>query len=1369
MDDIFGTPSDTDSPLPRAGPPAAAPPRYTSALDEDFDEIFGAPAPLDVAKYSSSGASPTQPSANTATVASNIDDFEDIFGDAAPAPKVAAITSSSTPSNNSASADIYGISDDLKMNEVESSSRRAARTSKSPHRDAGLSNVSLGDTGGSFAAEPIGGIDVEKSEKKQIREWLDEGGASESLLSKNATISPTKDAVPSSPAKVSPQARRELSSAEALEELRKIAAGDGNCVVDVENVRSLCVQLGTSLPPDLRPQIWGILLGQGPKPGDAIFDSWVMSGKGYGGGRKAEDPEIVDNANKLAESLVAGGYGSSIVEVMADVYNVTVYYTERRQVAYEPLISCLVAPLLALGIGASAASALLYPLISVYTMFIDRGLSSGARALAEELAHRQFQLLAAYHSPLLVQHLDRCYPGWEMAKSKSSKDIKSPGDGIQISDTATDLVEEEQGPTAMARVKRLTGLVPSAMLGGICACSATLPGGSPMSDLLLPLWDYFFIRHDKLFGYFLLLVLLKRSEKELLKLQGKELKDLLEDVLSGSKALNVDAAGDSNTNIIESVHKWCLEGEALDLATPESFRHQVRLIGELALEEHERELARIRNIADKIAAEVPTDEDTKSMVVEPGVASSAPISLFELPPAAPTSHSRPGSFNMIKMKALMADASAKMAASMENLKLPNVSQTPTIAKATMKASPMAEMAALRPLCLNILPQEMIASIGRPEGRGEQTSPPVVVPGSPASYQPPGGSSLHRPREPLRYFVVDCRTEEEVSKGRFPTAYQLEPGAMSDPEQISQLLEVFQPLVGRAHICLLGAGDAYLYSQTDGTSPQSTTVQATASTNVFDSFASHNRSESSTAPPSPITPGGGTISARSARMDYSSVNSFALFLIKRGFPYVSVVLGGFASAHDVLAASGEENPKGNLSTLVDHSPRVCRHCARANGGTTEDSGAASAKAFKASAEKFVRVLRTSLGNSPADAPPPPPDPSSNSGTSPIPPPGTEPSEKPLQSNRSGTGSPPLSRAFSGANFAEAFSTALRRAGSMTPNPVSSDTNNTTNESNNVPSTSTNNEGGASTSSAVPRPFSGSFSDFQAAFRRSSSTPVPPVVSVSNTPTTAFTEGATTNSNSNERGNAEERGPKALPPSTSGEKEGQTRSSILSPPPLTGAFRAFNLRKPRMSQDSVGSSGAGGGMFVIGDGEDSDNEDSTDQSVGSIKKASSQPKKAEKTEAEKRLALAEHSLSGMLKGAPILLEDYSMIPGAQVFPVRKYPIPPVPAAASTSETPTSPLKPAVQPPTTPQILIPRYLFLTRERLMILDCPEGTHAQGAVKSNRHLTDLQRMTFKKSDPVVVTFHYRSGKKKLYRLASEVQKETLILSLQTALQRFNS
>ena len=51
--------------------------------------------------------------------------------------------------------------------------------------------------------------------------------------------------------------------------------------------------------------------------------------------------------------------------------------------------------------------------------------------------------------------------------------------------------------------------------------------------------------------------------------------------------------------------------------------------------------------------------------------------------------------------------------------------------------------------------------------------------------------------------------------------------------------------------------------------------------------------------------------------------------------------------------------------------------------------------------------------------------------------------------------------------------------------------------------------------------------------------------------------------------------------------------------------------------------------------------------------------------------------------------------------------------------------------------RVVFLSRERILLLACPAGPTKPGLVKSNHHLTELQKMTFMRRDPSLVTLHY--------------------------------
>lgn len=83
------------------------------------------------------------------------------------------------------------------------------------------------------------------------------------------------------------------------------------------------------------------------------------------------------------------------------------------------------------------------------------------------------------------------------------------------------------------------------------------------------------------------------------------------------------------------------------------------------------------------------------------------------------------------------------------------------------------------------------------------------------------------------------------------------------------MPVFEPLRKRAHVCLVGSGDGHLRERGLGLGPRDGKQQQGG--------AAQGR-------------GGGIGSLKAARDEYSFVNTCALYFVKRGFPYVSVLEG-----------------------------------------------------------------------------------------------------------------------------------------------------------------------------------------------------------------------------------------------------------------------------------------------------------------------------------------------------------------------------------------------------------------------------------------------------------------------------------------------
>ena len=127
------------------------------------------------------------------------------------------------------------------------------------------------------------------------------------------------------------------------------------------------------------------------------------------------------------------------------------------------------------------------------------------------------------------------------------------------------------------------------------------------------------------------------------------------------------------------------------------------------------------------------------------------------------------------------------------------------------------------------------------------------------------------RIPLKFYLIDSRPEAAAEEqGRFPTSVNLSPQKLTDVENIKVQEEIFEPLRGSVHIIIMGEG----YS-------------------ALPSLYGHK-----------MTPALNKLICD----DVSRNNECAQFFLSRGFPFVSILEGGFASA---LAWLYREGPKHHL--------------------------------------------------------------------------------------------------------------------------------------------------------------------------------------------------------------------------------------------------------------------------------------------------------------------------------------------------------------------------------------------------------------------------------------------------------------------------
>lgn len=158
-------------------------------------------------------------------------------------------------------------------------------------------------------------------------------------------------------------------------------------------------------------------------------------------------------------------------------------------------------------------------------------------------------------------------------------------------------------------------------------------------------------------------------------------------------------------------------------------------------------------------------------------------------------------------------------------------------------------------------------------------PKEVLPVVCWSSKSPVGSATRRP---LKFYLVDARSDEaRTSQGQFPTAVSLGPSVLMDPEELEKQEELFESLRGAAHVCVMGEGFS-------------------AVPDLYDQEMSDQLSNL-------------------AEQDEACTNNCALWFVKRGFPFVSVLEGGFCAAHSWLVREGKDHDLTTSSVLVDYHP------------------------------------------------------------------------------------------------------------------------------------------------------------------------------------------------------------------------------------------------------------------------------------------------------------------------------------------------------------------------------------------------------------------------------------------------------------------
>jgi hypothetical protein len=529
---------------------------------------------------------------------------------------------------------------------------------------------------------------------------------------------------------------------------------------------------------------------------------------------------------------------------------------------------------LSAGVPEVAAAVMLNAIVPSFMPIL--ALNVQERAQAAHILHRQFYLVCIYHLPLLVLHLDRYLPDW----------YQSPP----------------------------TGMLPQSWL--ISHLAGECGGGTFMNPkCLLSLWDIILASNNDSLRYFLVMAILEQHSDKLLLLTGDDLKEdflkimaFKENETKGGFAIEAEDETTSE-DAVKWVHEWSDRAQALWEETPSSVIRVLKTLEDNAVvealtkrqeqaeERLQRKLeaqAKAHQEAMEAERERKSDEArlrlTRARLVafyrtyNPGKETNIDKIMttyegrYEVLDAKLKQKYGLGFNPAVKPNALNKNNNKKLLSTMNQGfgsrrsqffgggKRKDEEETFTVPESEMTKSVAVSVAA----------SEVLPAICWSKERNQARFAAIKR-----------ASKLDHSSEnrmPLKFYLVDSRPEEAAQdQGHFPTSVSLSPEIMLDSDKIKLHEEMFESLRGGIHIVIMGEGfsalpSLYGHKMTQG---------------LYEHI----------------------------KEDEARNNHCALFFIKKGFPFVSVLDGGFAAAHAWLCREGPKNHFRVNNVLTDYNPEV----------------------------------------------------------------------------------------------------------------------------------------------------------------------------------------------------------------------------------------------------------------------------------------------------------------------------------------------------------------------------------------------------------------------------------------------------------------
>lgn len=335
----------------------------------------------------------------------------------------------------------------------------------------------------------------------------------------------------------------------------------------MEHLRALFVDGGMKVAPDRRAALWcrtvcGKTLDdvESSSLADSFLDWKQMANIEQGD--DARSVYIRKEAGILAERIVAGSSKMTLDEAKRALCEVLMFYYQSSSgdsQEVDPLLPPVACAILSAGVSTASATVLLTSIMPSFMPLL--ALSQEDRWEAAKSLHTQFYLLACYHLPLLVFHLDRYAPGWYWPKKLGQQ-------------------EGDESVTAMGRNLESQGIVPQSWLISHLAGEC---GGTLMNPVwLLSLWDLILTSSNNSLRFFLALAILEKYSDTLLMLTGDDLLNELKRIMEfkeGTTPEGFAIVAEEETSETEAgdwVQEWCDRARNLWEATPRSVVSQLR-------------------------------------------------------------------------------------------------------------------------------------------------------------------------------------------------------------------------------------------------------------------------------------------------------------------------------------------------------------------------------------------------------------------------------------------------------------------------------------------------------------------------------------------------------------------------------------------------------------------------------------------------------------------------------------------------------------------------------------------------------------------------------------------------------------------------